>query len=317
VSLQHPVAAADIPEMDLPPARLGALLRAARRRAGLTRGRVAARAGVTRSVVREVERGRSPAGAGDLAAALAAACGTDLGQLVPARDAPAAGAGVVSIAGHALALDGVRPDALLGDFVALVARLRSRPVRDVATLRTGDLATIATALGTTTGDVEHRLVRLLGCTPGEARSLHREMLRRGVLVPAAGMVLGAAAVGALALAVDHGGAAPAPVEADAPATERVVPAGDGTPAPAPPRSTATTAPATSAPPTTAAPATQAAPPTTAAPLPPPPATAPPPTGAEPAPDVALPPGETITEVPPPAAPDVSVPPGETFTEIAP
>jgi hypothetical protein len=67
-------------------------------------------------------------------------------------------------------------------------------------LRADDLTVLAVALGSDPDDVAQHVAAVVGCTRAEAAALHDEVLRRRVLVPAAGLAIGAVAYASAVLA---------------------------------------------------------------------------------------------------------------------
>ena len=97
---------------------------------------------------------------------------------------------------------------MLGKYVELVARLRQSQPGEPIALRTDDLIALSNAIGRNTHDVEARIVKVLGCTPREAHSLHAEMLRRKLVLPVAGLVAGLAIVTGVGVATASNQPAP-------------------------------------------------------------------------------------------------------------
>jgi transcriptional regulator with XRE-family HTH domain len=283
----------------MPPERLGALLRAARKRRGFSRKQAAAAAGTTATKLREYERGDRPVPAG-VCAQLAECYGDDLTAHVPLRVPPQIESGHVTIGPERKSV-GPDADDVLAGYVDIVHRLRNTSPGDPLALRTADIVALAGALGRDHAEIEQRIAEVLGCTRAEAGRLHHELLRRKVILPVAGLAAGMAAFAGSAAAVQ------APTHAsNIPATAIVA----TTPATAPRSQPAPVAPTTvkpvaspTTPTTTATPATVAAPHTSAAPQT----------------DATVPPSQQQAEVPvsiaPPQAdpndPPMSVLPGET------
>lgn len=290
----------------VPPARLGRLLHAARRRRGLTLRSAARKTGIDRSILAAYERGLA-AVAEEHLAVLASTYGGSVAGLTGARDVVRVEGTSISAGGRVRVLASQAGDAVLDGYVDLIRELRGAAPGDPLPLRTADLEALAEAIGSDVDDVEARIVEILGCTPEQAAAIHRELLSRRLLRPVATVALGAAAVAGLTMPqIDHTPTQPhlevqvAPAAASdtvAPPTS-VVPT---TVAPAP-TPTPTTTPATVPP--------AMAPPATAAPAPPP---APPPTVAA---VEAAPPAPPTTVAPaPPADPPVGLLPGEEFTVV--
>jgi transcriptional regulator with XRE-family HTH domain len=276
---------------DLPPERLGALLTRARLQAGLARFAAARGLGVSWARLRAWERGH-PAPAPDDLDRLLALYGVTLDDLVPERVPLVVAEGT--------------DDEIIESFVAVVRASRGARPGSRLRFRADDLHALAEALRTDADDVEEQIARVTGCTAAEAAQMHRELLRRRVLVPVAGLAAGAAAFTGVAVAStgSTGPSGPGPVTP----ADIATPAAQVAPSPRP------TPPAPAAPPApVTTPATPSAPGAAAEAAPP---------AADPPPDVFIPDGETFDEsdAPPPGAdphtgpPDVFVPEGETFVE---
>jgi transcriptional regulator with XRE-family HTH domain len=272
----------------MPPERLGALLRAARKRRGFTRKHAAAAAGTTASKLRAYERGDRPVPAG-VCAQLAECYGDDLTAHVPLRVPPQIERNQITIAQERRPV-GPDADDVLAGYVDIVHRLRDTAPGDPLALRNVDIVALAGALGRDHAVIEQRISEVLGCTRAEAGRLHHELLRRKVILPVAGLAAGMAAfAGSAAYAQPSSSASNIPAPAITATTTST------TPPARPPRAT---------PPTTVKPVAAPTTPTTNAPA---------------QTDATVPPSEQQAEVPvavaPPQAdpndPPVSVLPGET------
>jgi transcriptional regulator with XRE-family HTH domain len=281
----------------MPPERLGALLRAARKRRGITRKRAAAAAGTTAAKLRAYERGDQPVPA-DVCAQLAECYGDDLTAHVPLRIPPQIESRQITI-GEERRTVGPDADDVLAGFVDIVHRLRDTAPGDPLALRTADIVALAGALGRDHAVIEQRISEVLGCSRAEAGRLHHELLRRKVILPVAGLAAGMAAFAGSAAAAQSPSSAPSvPV----PAVVATTSSTRATPPPARVAKPAKAKPATSKP---------AAAKPVAAPTPP--------AAVEPQTDATVPPSEQQAEAPivvaPPQAdpddPPVSVLPGET------
>lgn len=194
---------------------------------------------------------------------------------------------------------------LLASYAAVLRAVReARPGAELP-LRTEDLEVLATAVGADGHDVEARIRSLLGCTPAEAKRVHRELVKRRLLRPVAMLAVGSAIVWGPAAAAS--GDRPTLGEFQERPTETIEPALPGIPLGA----TTTPLPTTTSPSSTAPMVTPSIEPTgSAAPTLP----------AEPIPAAAIP-AAAIAEpnpaeaVPPPSTPDVGIPAGETPTVI--
>jgi transcriptional regulator with XRE-family HTH domain len=167
----------------MPAGRLGGLLRAARKRRGWKRKQAAARAGTTAEKLRAYERGtrRIPA---EVCTRLAECYGDDLLAYIPQRE-PLEVAALSADSGE---------DETLTDFVRLVRRLRHAKPGEPLPLRAVDVAALAFALDADPEAIEHRIMDILGCSREEARSLHRELLRRKVVLPVVGLAASVVAI---------------------------------------------------------------------------------------------------------------------------
>jgi transcriptional regulator with XRE-family HTH domain len=286
----------------MPPGRLGGLLRAARKRRGWKRKQAAARAGTTAEKLRAYERGTRGIPA-EVCTRLAECYGDDLLAHIPHRE-PLDVSVLTADSGE---------DETLTDFVHLVRRLRRAKPGEPMPLRAADVAALASALDADAETIEHRIMDVLGCSSEEARSLHRELLRRRVVLPVVGLaasVVAIAGVQAAQAATDRPARPPA-----SQAAVTAAPPNDSAPTTtlAMPRTT-TTSPTT--PPTLAAPASPTARTARVVPAPAPLNVPPPPPGGwYPLPE--NPPTDNVTppSIPPDTTP-VSVLPGETpITDI--
>ena len=277
----------------MPPERLGALLRAARKRRGLDRKQAAAAAGTTPARLRAYERGDRSVPA-EVCAQLAECYGADLTAHVPLRVPPQIESREISI-GDVRRPVGLSITDVLAGYVDIVHRLRDTGPGDPLSLRTADIVALAGALGCDRDEIEQHISEVLGCTRAEAARLHGELLRRKVILPVAGLAAGMAAFAGSSAVSPSVSSASHPVVRVSAAT----PVSATRAAPPAHSTTATTAEATTT--TTTPPA----PPTT---VPPPPQT-----------DATVPPAQRQPEVPvsvaapqaDPADPPVSVLPGET------
>lgn len=289
----------------MPPERLGALLRSARKRRGMSRKQAAAAAGTTAGKLRSYERGDKTVPAG-VCAQLAECYGDDLTAHVPLRMPPQITDRQLQI-GDTRVPVGAHPHDVLAGYVDIVHRLRDSEPGDPLALRSVDIIALAGALGVDRDEIETRIAEVLGCTRAEARRLHGELLRRKVILPVAGLAAGMAAFAGAAYASHSPSPSPSVAvhaqsiaATQAPTTSSTV--AHLAPAPRAPAPT-TTVPPVEATPTTVAPAPPATTPatveqhhteTTAAPTPPAPETP-----------------ATVAPQTEPADPPVSVLPGET------
>ena len=182
----------------MPPDRLGALLRGARKRRGMKRKQAAAAAGTTAAKLRRYERGDKAVPA-DVCAQLAECYGDDLTAHVPLRVPVQFGSGDLAV-GEFRRPVGTDLDDVIAGYIDIVQRLRSTGPGDPLSLRTVDIIALAGALGRDRDTIEQRIAEVLGCTPAEARHLHGELLRRKVILPVAGLAAGMAAFAGVAYA---------------------------------------------------------------------------------------------------------------------
>jgi len=285
---------------DLPPDRLGEMLRSARKRRGWKRRAVAHRVGISRDELKAYEDGRHHVPA-DVCARLAECYGDDLTAHVPLR-VPVQVEQRWMVAGDAArALPARSDEEVLRTYVELLVRLRGAKPGQPLALRGSDLAALAAALGEEPAAVEARIVQLLGCSREEAARLRSELLRRKVILPVAGLAAGVAVLAGASASAKDGAPAPATTTTPTTASEVVVDwnvVDVHVPNVPPPGAPVATTEATTE------------------------ATAPPTVVPEPQPEIATPPPapEELTDatVPPEAVEDdvpVSIPPGEVFVEI--
>jgi len=287
----------------MPAERLGALLRAARKRRGLTRKDVGAVVGISAFTLRRYERGEKQVPP-EVRARLAECYGDDLSAHIPQRIPPQIGGGAIG-AGGLQQVVGPDVEDVIAGFIDIVQRLRDTEPGAPLALRATDVIALAGVLGHDREEIEQRIADALGCTPAVARTLHAELLRRKVILPVAGLAAGVAAFTGAAYTT-HTPASGARIETstlDTTPTTAVRPKTTTTAVPRPKTSTtAKPAPA----PTTAAPAATAA-------------TAAPPTTAPHYTDATVPPDQQAADVPvslappqpDPNDPPVSILPGET------
>src|SRR5262245_43049837 len=244
----------------MPPERLGALLRAARKRRGLTRKQASAVAGTTAVKLRRYERGDKQVPA-EVCARLAECYGDDLTAHVPLRVPPQIGDRAIVVAGVQQTVGPDTEDVVAG-FIDIVQRLRDAKPGEALPLRATDVMSLAAALGHDQDEIERRIAEALGCSPTVARTLHAELLRRKVILPVAGLAAGVAVFAGAAYTartpasgarIETSTVDTAATTAPAPAT-KLAPRAKARPTTS---TTAKPAPTTTAPPTTV----QAAPPT--------------------------------------------------------
>lgn len=174
----------------MPAARLGALLREARRRRGWKRKEVAAQAGIDSDKLRAYERGTKRVPEAVLIK-LAGLYGDDL--CVPTRTPVAANTDWLVVADYEQPLMEGTPEEIIVGYIKIVKRLRKAKPGKSLELRDADVRVLAQALSSDPDEIERRIAEALGCSREEARALHAEMLRRKVLLPAASLAVGVAA----------------------------------------------------------------------------------------------------------------------------
>src|SRR4051812_27543 len=194
----------------MPPERLGALLRAARKRSGLKRKQAATAAGTTASELRAYERGDNSVPA-DVCARLAECYGDDLTAHVPLRVPPRVENDTLAIGNIERAV-GADADSIITGYIDIVRRLRNTGPGDPLALRTVDIVALAGALGRDREVMEQRISEVLGCSRKEARRLHGELLRRKVILPVASLAAGMTVFAGVAHATQSPPAPPATVE---------------------------------------------------------------------------------------------------------
>jgi transcriptional regulator with XRE-family HTH domain len=171
----------------IPAARLGELLRAARKRRGFTRKQAAAAVRITPDELRAYERGHDIAPA-DVCARFSECYGV---EIVPAR--------------VPLQLDAAEltADDATRVFVELVQQLRGTKPGEALRFRSDDLAALASALESDAETIERRIMSALGCSREEAKALRHELLRRKIVLPVAGLAAGLAALAGMHAAGAH------------------------------------------------------------------------------------------------------------------
>ncbi len=197
----------------VPPLRLGRLLAEARSSAGLTVDDIADRAGGLLEVqqLEGAEGGTLPLD-DHLIEALIAAYGVEIGELVPERAQL-----IIDLdEGHIAVADGVAPldqpnspDHVLARYLGLVYALREMPAGSPIALRDVDVSVLGAALDLHDNEVERRLRGLIDTSLPEVNRL-ASMFRHRLLIPMAGVVLGATAVGTLLLVRNDAAPTPAP-----------------------------------------------------------------------------------------------------------
>ncbi len=186
----------------VPSLRLGTLLRQARVASGLDLADLAAMG--DRSVVEldDIEYGRADLDAASLDE-LTSLYGIDDSGLLPERSQLVIDLDEGHIAVDDVDVDvdvAVGPDAVLARYLALVYRLRDLPVGTPLPLREVDLDVLSSALALEADEVEHRLRRLVDEEAEVVRDQRR--IRRQLVLPLAGVIVAATAVGTLVLVAE-------------------------------------------------------------------------------------------------------------------
>jgi len=192
----------------VPPRRLGSLLRQSRLAAGSDLHDLAVRGEFGVVDLDDIEHGRRPVDDATLATLLSLYGIEDAG-LLPARSRLIIDldAGRIAVDQVDVTVDGTdTADKVLARYLALVYRLRELPLGTPLSLRDVDLDVLSTALSIDASDVESRLERLMREKTVVDRDQSR--LRRRLLVPLAGVVVAATAVGVLVLVSQSTDSAP-------------------------------------------------------------------------------------------------------------
>ncbi len=196
----------------VPPLRLGRLLSEARASVGLTIDDIAERSGglLATDQLERAEAGTLPLD-DHLIESLIGAYAVELGELVPERAQL-----IIDLdEGHIAVADGVAdldqpnsPDHVLARYLGLVYALRELPAGSPIALRDVDVSVLGAALGLHDSEVERRLRDLIDTGLPEVNRL-ASMFRHRLLIPMAGVVLGATAVGTLLLVRNDNSPVPA------------------------------------------------------------------------------------------------------------
>ncbi len=189
------------PALLVPPVRLGRLLGEARVANGEGVDDLVRRCGLAfdEEFFTRVELGRAELDE-PLVRWLAELYGVSVGQLVPVRseliiDLTEA---QMSVGERHVPLTGAEPDQILTNYLALVYALRGLPVGSPIPLRHGDVRVLGEALDRSPRAITHSLGRLMD-TDTAGVQVRARGLRRRVVVPLAGILVGVTAVGGLLL----------------------------------------------------------------------------------------------------------------------
>lgn len=195
------------PALLVPPVRLGRLLRDAREANGLSVVDLTRRCGFAydEDWFTDVESGRVPLDEPQVRW-LSALYGVGAGELVPARSQLVIDLdeGVLALGGRTVPVHAAREDVavtaerVLTNYLALVYLLRDVPVGTPIALRESDIDVLAHSLQRNRRDIQAGIARLLSAETA-AVAQRSQLLRRRVVVPLAGILVGLTAVGGLLL----------------------------------------------------------------------------------------------------------------------
>ncbi len=194
----------------MPPVRLGRLLGEARLASGESLEDLARRCGLVyeEDFFAEVEAGRAELDE-TLVRWLADVYGVQAGSLVPARSQLIIDLteGQVAVGGAAVRVEQQDPGHILTNYLALVYSLRGLPVGTPIPLRQADLTVLGEALHQSPREISSSLGRMMIGGTDQVRD-HARGLRRRLVVPVAGILVGLTAVGGLLLVRSDGAGAP-------------------------------------------------------------------------------------------------------------
>jgi transcriptional regulator with XRE-family HTH domain len=182
----------------MPAARVGSLVARARSVAGITDRDLASIIGVSERTIRRWERG-DLVPTDDEIEAIASACGTRLTELLPRRTPVAfdPATGIMRMGSEAIAIPGSMHDndAVLGAYIGMVRRQRGLRADQDVRVRQEDLEALSEALDLDDGELEERLVRVIGLSRTQAAAVRAHLLRRRLAVPMVGMLAGLGLLG--------------------------------------------------------------------------------------------------------------------------
>lgn len=197
------------PALLVPPVRLGRLLGEARQVTGESLEDLTRRCGLAyeEDFFSAVEAGRAPLDE-PLVRWLAELYGVHAGAIVPARSQLIIDLteGRLSVGDVHAAFADPDPDQILTNYLALVYSLRGLPVGTPIPVRQIDLAVLSEALRQPSRQVSSSLGRMMTGGTDQVRE-HAWGLRRRLVVPVAGILVGLTAVGGLLLVRSDGAAA--------------------------------------------------------------------------------------------------------------
>ncbi len=210
----------------VPPRRFGSLLRHARTSSGIELEKLALISNFGVVELEDIEQGRQQLDDQQLAEILSL-YGIENAELVPERSQL-----IIDLDHGRIAVDqaditvgpSANADAVLTRYLALVYRLRDLPLGTPLHLRDLDLDVLSTALSLEPATVESRLEQLM--LQRDVVLTDQRRLRRRLLVPLAGVVVAATAVGVLVLVSQTTGDT-TPVDTKSPATQVTTDIGAG------------------------------------------------------------------------------------------
>lgn len=185
--------------------RTGERLRALRERRGISRAEAARNCGISRLQLMAYERGGRDV-PDSVVAMLARLYGVSSGEVVPSRSPSRLHVGddaLVAGDNHYPLPADATPEEVLDHYLDFIRELRGSPNLDNLPLRDADLDALATALGDTPKQIEQRLIELIHCSKSEAHAIRMALLRKRLVVPAAGFVLGMGGMGSAAALKDQ------------------------------------------------------------------------------------------------------------------
>ncbi len=189
------------PALLVPPVRLGRLLGAARESHGESYDDLVRRCGLAfdQEFFARVEQGRAELDE-PLVRWITELYGVSVGELVPARSRLVIDLAEreVAIGDRRVPMSGTTPDQILVNYLALVYNLRNQPAGRPIPLRKVDLQVLAEALEMSTRSVNRSLGRIMSADAAAVSGQVRG-LRRRLVVPVAGILVGVTAVGGLLL----------------------------------------------------------------------------------------------------------------------
>ncbi len=148
----------------------GTRLQRVRRAHEMSQAELAHASGLSRRRVAALERGKAPISDSELSA-LAAAFGVGVGAIAPPGSRLTVAAGALSTGGAGELRGGAALDAVLLEYVSMVAELRGSGTVAPSSLRQDDLEHLASAVGGTPKELEARLTELLGTNQSQGQSL--------------------------------------------------------------------------------------------------------------------------------------------------